>query len=512
MSDMGTAQQAIDLILHQGLRENKSRHSKVLKLEKSVPGKQDKQGAIAMYRSKKQMAQSWGTVYTSKEAVYDNFASNTHWTPNVFNYLTYTDVAKHYVKGAKEQNLSQINTLVVDVDYGDAEERKAKFAEVWDTAMLNVQFIPTLILATQKGYHVYYVFNDPVFVRRHTNGQLPAVKAAKAISNSLKRFYAKRLPAVDVTCNSFGVFRVPRPDNIEYFDPKMTVDFQNLMTWSINFANEQRQSKPSVNTVKRHFKAHGVRRQIDQPWFQALIHQTNIDQKVGYGRHNTIFTLALACYSSNVSQTQCFDILDEFNSNLKHPLATQHVQKVIRDAYSGQFHAASREYVNALLETWVPDADRRVYLQRSQTTWYKYAKPRSERVNSHVHEWQADLMAYFNQRIDQDNNWFTKTSLRHISKELNICLGSLTKALKKLIDQGLVYRQKGSGRQATMFATRSSLLQHAMELKYSQRVNYWLMVARFWGPTEQLLALQQFSLASDQDTVKFEQLKLVDTG
>ncbi|WP_231957365.1 primase C-terminal domain-containing protein, partial [Lactiplantibacillus argentoratensis] len=90
---------------------------------------------------------------------------------------------------------------------------------------------------------------------------------------------------------------------------------------------------------------------------------------VGYGRHNTIFTLALACYSSNVSQAQCFDILDEFNSNLTHPLATQHVQKVINDAYSGQFHAASREYVNALLETWVPDADRRVYLQRSQTTW-----------------------------------------------------------------------------------------------------------------------------------------------
>ena len=290
----------------------------------------------------------------------------------------------------------------------------------------------------------------------------------------------------------------------------MTVDFQALMTWSINFANDQHQIKPQ--NTQRSFYARRTSRQIDQPWFQALINQTDIDQNVGYGRHNTIFTLALACYSSNVSQAQCFDILDEFNSNLTHPLATQHVQKVIFDAYSGQFHAASREYVNALLETWVPDADRRVYLQRSQTTWYKYAKPRTERVNSHVHEWQADLMAYFNKRISQDNNWFTRTSLRHISKELNICLGSLTKALKELIDQGLVYREKGHGRQATMFATRSSLLQHAMALKQAQRLNYWLTVARFLGPTEQLLALRRFSLTSDPNTTEFEQLRLVDTG
>lgn len=510
MSAMETAQQAIDLILHQGLRETKARHSNVLKLEKAIPGKQNKHGAIAMYRSKAQMAKSWGTIYTSKEAIYDNYATSTHWTPNVFNYLTYTDAAKHYVKGAKEQNLSQINTLVVDVDYRDAEERQAKFAEVWDTAMLDVQFLPTLILATQKGYHIYYVFDEPVFVRRHANGKLPAVRAAKAIAKSLKDFYAQKLPAVDVTCNSFGIFRVPRPDNIEYFEPKMTVDFQALMTWSINFANDQHQIKPQ--NTQRSFYARRASRQIDQPWFQALINQTDIDQNVGYGRHNTIFTLALACYSSNVSQAQCFDILDEFNSNLNHPLATQHVQKVINDAYSGQFHAASREYVNALLETWVPDADRRVYLQRSQTTWYKYAKPRTERVNSHVHEWQADLMAYFSQRTSQDNNWFTRTSLRHISKELNICLGSLTKALNKLIDQGLVYREKGHGRQATMFATRSSLLQHAMALKQAQRLNYWLMVARFLAPTEQLLALQRFSLTSDPNTTEFEQLRLVDTG
>ncbi|MGA3272619.1 primase C-terminal domain-containing protein [Lactiplantibacillus pentosus] len=510
MSAMEIAQQAIDLILHQGLRETKARHSNVLKLEKTIPGKQNKHGAIAMYRSKAQMAKSWGTIYTSKEAVYDNYATSTHWTPNVFNYLTYTDAAKHYVKGAKEQNLSQINTLVVDVDYRDVEERQAKFAEVWDTAMLDVQFLPTLILATQKGYHIYYVFDEPVFVRRHANGKLPVVRAAKAIAKSLKDFYAQKLPAVDVTCNSFGIFRVPRPDNIEYFEPKMTVDFQALMTWSINFANDQHQIKPQ--NTQRSFYARRASRQIDQPWFQALINQTDIDQNVGYGRHNTIFTLALACYSSNVSQAQCFDILDEFNSNLNHPLATQHVQKVINDAYSGQFHAASREYVNALLETWVPDADRRVYLQRSQTTWYKYARPRTERVNSHVNEWQADLMAYFNQRTSQDNNWFTRTSLRHISKELNICLGSLTKALKKLIDQGLVYREKGHGRQATMFATRSSLLQHAMALKQAQRLNYWLMVARFLDPTEQLLAVQRFSLTSDPNTTEFEQLRLVDTG
>src|SRR5699024_7366089 len=121
-------------------------------------------------------------------------------------------------------------------------------------------------------------------------------------------------------------------------------------------------------------------------------------------------------------------------------------------------------------------------------------------------------MAYFNQTIYQDNNWFTKTSLRHISQELNICLGSLTKALNKLIDQGLVYREKGHGRQATMFATRSSLLQHAMELKYSQRVNYWLTVARLLKQSEELAALLQLSLDDRQDYYRNAKLSLLDTG
>ncbi|MBP5843371.1 plasmid replication protein, partial [Lactiplantibacillus plantarum] len=128
------------------------------------------------------------------------------------------------------------------------------------------------------------------------------------------------------------------------------------------------------------------------------------------------------------------------------------------------------------------------------------------------HEWQADLLAYFNKTIYQDNNWFTRTSLRHISQELNICLGSLTKALKDLIDQGLVYREKGSGRQATMFATRSSLLQHAMRLQRQQRLNYWITVARLLEPSEKLVALQQLSLDDCQDHHHNAQLSLLDTG
>ncbi|KZV06231.1 hypothetical protein Nizo3893_0097 [Lactiplantibacillus plantarum] len=63
-----------------------------------------------------------------------------------------------------------------------------------------------------------------------------------------------------------------------------------------------------------------------------------------------------------------------------------------------------------------------------------------------------------------------------------------------------------------MFATRRSLLQHAMALKQAQRLNYWLMVARFLDPTEQLLALRRFSLTSAPETTKVEQLRLVDTG
>lgn len=358
--------------------------------------------------------------------------------------------------------------------------------------MLDLQFVPTLILATTKGYHVYYVFDEPLFIRRRANGQLPAVKAAKAIVTTLKTHFANQLPAVDVACNCFGVFRVPRPNNIAYFKSTMTVAFQDLMTWSMNY---QRTKKAQGSAYpKRTKRRTPARRQIEQPWFQALLQQRHIDQKVGYGRHNTIFTLALACYESKLSAEQCFDLLDEFNSNLYHSLATRHIQKVIADAYSGQFHGAKRQYVNALLETWVPNADKRVYWSRSQVAWYKYAKPRQERVNSHVHEWQQDLLAYFARQIFQGTTWYTQTSLRQIARDLKICLGSLTKALQQLIDQGLVYRENGSGRQGTKFATRQSLLQHVSTVQRQQRQNFWLTVAQIMGPSAQLQHLQQAQL------------------
>lgn len=120
MTIIAPAQQAIDLILHQGLRATKALNPALVPLQHGVKTPIDKQGAIAMYRSKAEMAQSRGTIYTSKAAVFQNYATSTHWTPNIFNYLSYADPQRHYVKGAREQNLSQINTLVVDIDYHDA--------------------------------------------------------------------------------------------------------------------------------------------------------------------------------------------------------------------------------------------------------------------------------------------------------------------------------------------------------------------------------------------------------
>ena len=49
-------------------------------------------------------------------------------------------------------------------------------------------------------------------------------KGAKAISQNL-RITLLKLYQLDLTCNHFGIARIPRTDNVEFFEPDYTYSF-----------------------------------------------------------------------------------------------------------------------------------------------------------------------------------------------------------------------------------------------------------------------------------------------
>ncbi|SUN25608.1 RepE/RepS primase family protein [Streptococcus agalactiae] len=184
------------LILKDGLRQIKFKNSH-LKLVSSA--EEGKRGAIFAYRSKANMIKARGLVLTSMEAVSENQDSFTHWTPNVYRYGSYSDSKRQITRGHSEDNLRQVNTFYIDFDITSSAEEMTSGDIL--TAAIDLGFMPTLILKSDKGYQAYFVLSEPAYVTSHS--QFRVVKVAKAISQNLRNYFSQTLP-VDMTCNHFG--------------------------------------------------------------------------------------------------------------------------------------------------------------------------------------------------------------------------------------------------------------------------------------------------------------------
>ncbi len=85
-----------------------------------------------------------------------------------------------------------------------------------------------------------------------------------------------------------------------------------------------------------------------------LLHKANIIGGEGrLGRNNVIFTLSLAYYSSGYALDTCEYNMFAFNERLQEPLTEAELVKIVRSAYSGNYQAASREFIIELCQQWV---------------------------------------------------------------------------------------------------------------------------------------------------------------
>ena len=449
------------LVLHNGLTETKVKNSnKVLPLKKRNDN--DKKGIIAAFRSKQDMTKAKGFTVSSYEALFENDNKLTHWTPNEFSWLGYTK-DKHELKGHSEHNLNQINAFIVDVDFKDSQERDLNKSNVMESLLLGYVILPTLVLKTDKGYQIYYVLKNPAFINKKGT-RYPVLEVSKMISNNIKSAIKDSLDQVDISCNNFGIFRIPRQDNVIYFQPEMTVNFSELLNWSKKYYLKHKSKLTIVNKNKISYG-----KQIEQPWFNWLLHKTDIKPGMGIGRHNTDLTLALACYSSSMSENDCYNLLDEFNTNLKVSLDQRDLERCIKDAYSGVYQGASSIYINELIETWATKDEFHQLKNSKSKNWYKFAKSRKDRKYSHKHEWKQDLIKLFNKA--STNNQAVAISTRNIQKKLGISPSSLNRVLKSLKDNNQVIIRSSGNNQSNAYLTLYLLVKQLQSKKSQYRLN-----------------------------------------
>lgn len=456
------------LILKDGLRNYKFRNSH-LKPVSSV--EEGKRGAIFTYRSKAHMIKARGLVLTSMEAIKENQDGFTHWTPNVYRFGSYSDSRRQITRGHAEENLRQINSFVIDFDLSSDDVMTS--GDIL-TAALDLGFMPTLILKSDKGYQAYFVLSEPAYVTAHS--QFKVVKVAKAISQNLRSYFGQTLP-VDMTCNHFGICRIPRTDNIEFFDEEYTYSFQEWLNWSMKQSDLPFPSKkPNLTVISGTEGA----KQTDEPWYKMLMNESNIKgTKDLMGRNSVLFTLALANFSSGVSQGDCEVVLNEFSLRLDEPVTTSELLKIIASAYSGKYEAASRDYIMLLCRAWV-NKDLKAADLFTKQRWYKFKKKRADRKNSHLYEWKADVMAYL-EDFYQSEDPFIQTTKKALREALSIPERSLDRVLKALkADQKIFFTIKSGRGGGIRIASVKAIFLSLLQVKKERQEAYVGYIAAFF--------------------------------
>lgn len=452
--------EVIKRILKNGIKQFNNKN--ILPLSKST----DKQGVVAGFTSKNNMAKTEGIIFRSMDKLLENGESLTHWTPNVYSWLG--GGKGRSIWGHNEQNLIQINTFVADIDY-PVNETKTDMNTLL-LYLLEEGLLPTLILDTPKGYHVYFfvqnynvnndLFDKPSYISNANDYK--SLKVAKRISENIRFAIKKRLPQVDMGCNHFGIFRFPTQKNIVHYEPNFVNTFEGYLKWSQEFEAKEKAEKKSKLKVLGNAKVEKGFRQIDSKWFDFLIH-TDIQEG---DRNTTIFTLALACKSSGLSFAECIDVIDQIS--FTNDLSDREVKRTIKSAYEGDYKGAKATYINDIISSYATPSQYELYAVKDDSMpqksgkvdssrWVKFAKPREERKYSHFDESQADLLAYLESKqkeLNESENYLT-IGMAELSTATGIPLSSLKLILKQLKQKGLIILKTQRGRNGkTQIATQ----------------------------------------------------------
>ncbi|HBI2075889.1 TPA: primase C-terminal domain-containing protein [Enterococcus faecalis] len=489
-------------LLKEGLRLYKYKNSQLKPIDYVET---QKKGAVFIYYSKVALIAAHGLVVTSVEAIEGQQHKITHWTPNVYRYGRYSNGNRSTVEGHSEMNLRQINTFIVDID-----TKKQSYGEILMACFDEIGYIPTLIIESDKGYQIYFVLQTPVYVTSKSNFQ--AVRIAKIISKNIRECLEKALIGIDTGCNHFGIARFPNKENIVYFEKEHQYTFEQWMNWSMKVsADKQCEEKENQKVIV--FPKRSVIRQVDEPWFDLLIRQRKIIGGDGrLGRNNTVFTLALAHYSSEISYDSCYDSLCWFNEQLKEPLEEKEYRKVIQSAYSGNYQAANREFIFELCQEWISSDIQEKDLFIPRKSWWKFKKPREQRKYSHIEEWKSDFLKYLNQEQGKETGYLECTK-KELQEAIAIPIRSLDNVLKQLRKENkIVYTSKRGRGGGLVLASVHVLLKRLLEQTRKEQETYMKGIRTYFSLTKQEITRLFFPYIRKTNVVKQLNLLELDTG
>lgn len=424
---------------------------KRVEYEKSENQSSYKKGTVFVSCSKTDLSQGRGFLINSYESLHENHSELTHWTPNTYRGGTYYDFGKRVIKGHTRDNLKQINVIGFDIDTKDID----LYSVFLGCEELGLPW-PNVLLETPKGFQGFFVLETPFYI--HKQKDFKALRIAERLSENMLKALEKYVP-IDVNCAPFGFYRIPKQDNVVYFGDQ-PANTSKLLTWSKKFEEEEKRASFQVI----YSKGSAASNQTSSAWYQALIQATQIESgHYSSSRNNAVLTLAIANFASGRPFDEAYDELDQFNSNLAQPLGKTEFERILKSAYSGKYKGAKRTYVEGLLELWT---DGKTSFQ-GRDGWYKFKKPREERVRSHYDEREQDILQYV-EKVACPEKPFFEGALKALAERFGMAVSTLKEVLKR--SSKLIKRTVGRGRNAVTKITSRSMLFKSLLLARRERV------------------------------------------
>ncbi|MFS0783365.1 primase C-terminal domain-containing protein [Bacillus sp. 1P06AnD] len=404
-------------------------------------------GVVFVSHSKKDLLMGRGHIITSYETLNSQYNSLSHWTPNVFRGGTYYDFSKRIIKGHTKDNLKEIGVFGIDIDSENVHPYDI-FLACDEQALPR----PNVLLKTPRGYQAFFVLETPFFIHKRDN--FKSLRVAERIAQNIVAALSFSIP-IDANCNPFGFFRIPTNDNILFFNDT-AINTKRLIDWSVKFSDKEKGNRiyfisPAGTSLQPGHKK----------WYREIICNPSIQSgNYNASRNNALLTLALANYASDVEYETAYNELDQFNSNLDAPLSKREFERTLKSAYSGRYKGPNKRYIEGLLNAWGKND---INLENTVQCWYKFKKDRKDRIRSHYHEREEDILLTIKKLISPEKPFITG-SLTQLSEMFNMAVSTFKEVIKK--SKILIKQVKGQGRNAcSMLSTKSMLWKHTILLK-----------------------------------------------
>ncbi|BCC21318.1 repS protein (plasmid) [Bacillus cereus] len=404
-------------------------------------------GVVHVTTGKEQLSTGQSIVVSSFETLERLNNHLTHWTPQVYMW------GKANNEGRNFENIRFITCVGVEID------KKISLEEIHYAAAVNNLPSPSVILSTPRGLQWFYVFSTPFLTEKGR-------KAGRFVSEEIKRAFVNVMDAneveegttkpifeleADLGAYSLGYFRIPREDNILYFNGQALNS-----EWALAWAKEQsrKHKRPAVanTSSSRMYKKVGI---MEDPAIQSIINNVFLRGCKGkLGRNNAVFILSLAMKYEGKTESEIIDKIDEWNSQIKSPLKHTEILRTVRSAMNDKYNAPKKDYVEELAEM------RMEFVFDIRTP----AKERLDRQQSHYSEWEQDIIEMVEQQCTSDTPYLCG-SLRALAQKIGeespvgkaMNKSSLSDVLK--VSKKLIVKTNGKkGRNARTYITTRSVL------------------------------------------------------